>query len=135
MQADAFRRASAGASLHKLQRLLGHCFPGLEQVRRHERALEQVGAGVVAEVSRRQSLTGNKGLRGANGMDAAEEAADPLQDLRISQLGRPAAAARVDRDAKSAERRRALRSDDRDLAFGELVRESVLLVDLRLAPA
>ncbi len=68
-------------------------------------------------------------------MDAADEAADPFQRLRVVELGHAAAAPRIHRDAKSLVLERVRWGDHGDLALGELARERVLFVDLRVAPA
>src|SRR6185503_18349390 len=114
------------------QRLLCHRFPRLEQVRGNEVLAEQECARVVAEGLRRERFAMPECPGGADGMDAADEAPDPLERLRIAELGRAPAAARVDRDPECAEGERARRRHDRDLALGELARELVLLVDLRV---
>ena len=68
-------------------------------------------------------------------MDAADEAADPLERLAIVELRRAAAAPRIDGDPEIGEAQRLERRDHGNLALGELVREGVLFVDLRIAPA
>src|SRR5688572_3729872 len=102
MQADAFCFTSRAASLHQLQRLLGHCLPRIQEIRRHERALQQVRARVMAEVARSQRLAVDELLRCAYGVNASKKATDPFQGLEVAELGCASAAARIDRDAKAA---------------------------------
>src|SRR3954465_1631496 len=74
-------------------------------------------------------------LGGAAGMDASDEAPDPREHLRVLQLGSATAAARIDRDAKSAERGHVNRRDHRYFMRSELRGELVLLRDLLVGPA
>src|SRR6185503_16303947 len=84
---------------------------------------------------RRQRFALLERPRGADRVNASQEAADPLERLGVAELGRAAAAARINGKAKTAERARSAGSDHRYLALGELAREGVLLFDLRVAPA
>jgi len=73
-------------------------------------------------------------------VNAPDEAADPFERLAIFELRRAPAAARIHREAESAEcaQRPPIgreRSDHRNLALGELERECVLLENLRISPA
>src|SRR5437868_15549577 len=74
-------------------------------------------------------------LDGADGVDAPDEASDPLERAFVAELGRATATARIDRNAEIGKTQGMHGRDDRDLALGELVREGVLFVGLRLAPA
>ena len=89
----------------------------------------------MAEGLRRERLAQLEFLRRADGMDAADEAADPLEGLLVAKLRRAAAAARIDGDAEVRGAQRVHGRDDGDLAAGELVGEGVLFVDLRVDPA
>jgi len=71
-------------------------------------------------------------------VDAADEAADPFQGFRVLELGRTAAATRINRHAESGVRPRFRAADRRDhgnLALRQLARELVFFIDLRVAPA
>src|SRR5258708_33304333 len=92
----------------------------------------------MTEALGRQRLALLEFLKRTHRMDASDEAADPFERLAVPGSGRAPAAARIDRQPETmlfpglyAGGRR----DHRDLALGELVREGVFLVDLRIAPA
>src|SRR5258706_4845947 len=92
----------------------------------------------MTEALGRQRLAFLEFFKGTHRMDARDEAADPFERLVVAELRRAPAAARIDRQPENmlfpglyAGGRR----DHRDLALGELVREGVFLVDLRIAPA
>src|SRR5688572_4347767 len=72
---------------------------------------------------------------GAHRMDAADEPADPFQHLRILEVRRAPAAARVDREHEAGELPVPHGCDHRDLALRELAREGVLFLDLLAGPA
>src|SRR5438105_5975538 len=139
VQPDGARLARARvALLHPLQRLRCDCGPRVAQVGRNEAAREEEGARLVPETLRRQSLARDERPRRADRMDAADEATDPFEYSRVFQLRGAAAAARIDRDAKNVVCPCFYAVDRRhygNLALGELAREGVLLVDLRIAPA
>src|SRR5439155_21078689 len=110
-------------------------FPCVEQIGREEIAFEKELARLGAEGLRVEDASRGKLLRCADGVNAADEAADPFQDFLVVELGRAPAAARIDGEAKSLVMPRLERRDDGDLLRSELVRKGVLLVDLRVAPA
>src|SRR5260221_6566430 len=92
----------------------------------------------MTEALGRQRLALLEFFKGTHRMDARDDAADPFECLGVVELRRAPAAARIDRQPENmlfpglyAGGRR----DHRDLALGELVREGVFLVDLRIAPA
>src|SRR5919198_5808652 len=89
----------------------------------------------MAEAARRQGFAVLEFLDRAHGVDAADEAADPFERLVIAELRCAPAAPRVDRNAELLPAVGVRRRDDGDFALGELARERVLLVDLRLGPA
>src|SRR3954470_24455328 len=113
----------AEATLDAGKRLLRHRLPRIEQVVRNEVAGEEKSARIVAEGLRRERFAMLELLRRAHGVDAADEAADPFQRLRVVELRRAAAAARIYRDANVVEAQRMRRPDDRNPAFRELARE------------
>ena len=97
--------------------------------------LEQECARLVAEGLNVQFRAGNEGGGTAHGVNPGDEAADPLQRFRIVEVGRAAAASRIESELKAGVHARIGRRDHRDLAPGELAREGMLLVDLSGAPA
>src|SRR5687767_10948693 len=92
-------------------------------------------ARVVAECLRRERFAMREGPGRTNGMNPAHEAADPLERLEIAELGRTPAAPRVDRIEEARGLSLVRGRDHRHLALGELLREGVLFLDLRFAPA
>ena len=77
----------ARSTARRFQCLFRNGFPGVEKVRRNEVVLEQVSARVMAEALHGQAFPMGEILRGAYGVDAAEEAADPFERIEVSELG------------------------------------------------
>src|SRR3954462_4586761 len=125
----------AEAALDAGEGLLRHRLPRIEEIGGNEVAGEQNCTSVVTERFRRERFAMLELLRRANRVDAADEAPDPFERLRVIELRRAPAAPRIDGDAEILEAKRMRRCHHRDLALGELVGEGVLLVDLRIAPA
>ncbi len=81
-----------------------------------------------------------EGPRRADGVNPADESSQPFERLAVLELGRPAAAAGKDREAKALEAGEGLaveneRRHDGNLVAVELRGEGVLLEDLRVGPA
>src|SRR6185503_20015098 len=81
-----------------------------------------------------------EGTRGADRVDAADEAPQPFERALVLELGRAPALAREKREAEAfgLEERAPVegeRGDDLDLGRRQLEREGVLLEDLRVRPA
>ena len=89
-------------------------------------------AAEAVDVERRTKL---ERLRCPDRVDAADEAADPLERLRVVEVRRTAAASRIKREPEARMHPRMYGGDHRDLVSGELARKGVLLLDLRVAPA
>src|SRR6185436_1891542 len=109
-------------------------------VRGYEPTAEQEGARLVSEGLDVDRGAMREGPRAPRGVDAADEAADPFEDALAVELRRATAAAREDGEAEVLElvqRAAGERGgcDERHFRCGELVREGVLLEDLRIAPA
>jgi hypothetical protein len=122
-------------------------------------AFEQALQRLVAVGLRVQPAPRAKRLGRAHRVQSADEAAEPLQHLRVVELGSVARAARIHREAEHGavvipagqgrrvadapqrldrrvgRRLQRLRCNDRDLLLRELQREAVLFEDLRIAPA
>src|SRR5687767_5589817 len=92
-------------------------------------------ARVVAECLRRERFAMREGPGRANGMNPAHEASDPFERLEIAELGRTPAAPRVNRIEEPRSFSLVRGRDHRNLALGALLRERVLFLDLRFAPA
>src|SRR5262245_3602992 len=135
MQADPpYRTGKGEASCDTCEGLFGRRLPGFQQVRRDELVAEQEGAGFLTkclDIERR-----SKSERGgsADRMDAADEAADPLERLGVVEVRAAAAAARIERVPEPGMDPRMHGGDDRNLAPGELARKGVLFLDLLVAP-
>src|SRR5690606_4672774 len=102
--------------------------------------LEEPGARLGAERIQIQRFPEAEGLGRADKVDAADEAADPLEHFGLLEVRRAPAAARIDGKVELAAVEEGVvveekRGDDRDFATGELERESVLLEDLLARPA
>ena len=74
-------------------------------------------------------------------VDAADEAPEPFACRAILELGSAAGTVRIDREAKSRERRESVPTGERqwrdgwNLALGKLANETVLFENLRIGPA
>src|SRR6185369_17228759 len=106
---------------HFVEGLVDHAEPDIFEVLRHHPGFEQPVARILAEGFEAECRALDERLRCANGVNAAEETADPFQYLRVFQFRRAAAAAREHRETEALEDMQRApvardRGDDRDLA-------------------
>ncbi len=123
-----------------VERLLRHAGIDITQFARQPVVLQQVGARLDAEARAIERGSLGERVRAADGVQAAEEAPDPLQHIGIVEQRCATTAARKRREAKSAKRveratRQGQRRHRRDLGRGQFGHERMLLEDLRVAPA
>src|SRR6185295_13318034 len=100
------------ARFDEIQQLSGHLLITMADVLRDEFAIEQVFDRVPAHRLRREPRSMLEAPRGSYGMNAAEEAPDPLAVVLVAELRPLPAPPGVDGKAEAAE--------DRDRAFAEL---------------
>src|SRR5262245_19092060 len=118
--ADAFRCSCVlETGSNSGECLLGRRLPGFEQVRRQKMVVEQEGPRLHPECLEIERWAKLKRRRSAHRVDAADEAPDPLQRLGVVEIGRTAAAARVEREAKAGMHAGMERGDHGDLARRE----------------
>ncbi len=124
---------------HALERELGNARPRGGELLRDETAREQEAARLLAEALDVDRRPDTEIADASHRVDAADESPDPFERLRVVELGRAPALPRVHGPEKAIGSVQRLsvecqRCDDRNLAFGKLERERVLLENLRFAP-
>ncbi len=127
-------------ALHAVERLRRDAAPRGGKVGRNEVVREQEVARRDAECPDVERRTMAEIRAGANGVNASEKAAHPLQGFAPVELRGAAAASRVDREPEDGGGVQRVpgedeRRDDRNLARGELGDERVLLADRVVRPA
>jgi hypothetical protein len=95
---DVARTIERGA--RGFQRKLGRLLPCGDEIRRDDSARQQERARLLAEAFDVQARTMRERLGASDGVDAADEAAQPFECFGILELGRASAAARKDRERK-----------------------------------
>src|SRR5690606_20651589 len=141
VQPQAARRADAVERRDdRLERLVDGRLPRRAQRRGHQVGREQEGHRLAAQPLDLDRRPRSEGPAGADHVDAADEAAHPLEHARVVEFRRAAATAREDREAvpPGAEEGGAVdfeRRHHRHFLGGEFQGEGMLLQDLLVAPA
>src|SRR5205814_867319 len=107
--------AAHEAAIDAGERLLRHGLPRLQQIGGDEVRAQQEGACIVAEGLRGERVAMLEFPGGADGVDAPDEASDPLERAFVAELGCAAATARIDRDAEIGKLQGMHGRDDGDL--------------------
>ena len=132
--------------LDEIQQLPRHLLVTMADVVGDAIAGKQVFDRLASHRLRRKPRAMLEPARRTDGVDATEEATDPLAIILCSKLRPLPAAARVDREPESTEdrhgpfaelflRRQVERRDDRNLRRRQLARKRVLLGDRQVGPA
>ncbi len=136
----AHRAGPLEAAAHTRECELDHRSIRVDQVRRNEIVREKPVARLLAEAGNIEGGPLDKRRSRADGVNASDEATEPLSGRPILELGCTAAAIRIDSEAITPEcEERPVAAelqwrDDGYFALGELVYEGVLLEDLRVGP-
>src|SRR5262249_6582139 len=122
------------------EREIGSLLPRGREVGRDASAPEEQCARLLAEAFDVEARAMREGLRASYGVDASDEAPQPLERVGILELRRSTTAAREDGYAKAPMMGEGFSlecqgRDDRNLGGRELLRKGVLLQDLHIAPA
>ena len=102
---QAQQRDVAGALkriVDSVERLIGDAFPGCQQIIRNEIVLQQIVARCITEAFDIKHRPVAERAAPADGVDAADEAAQPFAHARLVEFRRPAALAREDGEAETA---------------------------------
>ena len=141
MQADRPDRAGAlERGFDRAQALIDRCPPGRQQIGRNVGMGEQPVARLGTEGSNVKVRPTGKRRARTDRMDAANEASDPLERVRVLEFGSTAAAARIDRKTIAFEIVQAAAFGNqwghhRDFAVGKLGGKGMLFENLLIAPA